>query len=145
MSLPFRNSLMAMEEFEKLYPNPPPDIPIFARRTAVPLRTDSVNGQYTAMFVQACQAKRVTWEWSFYQVSPGCFDVQLKINGDVVDRIGQYASHKDAKEEICKKHISAVQAMPDPATKKRKSSGNELLTEVSGLDEENWVGIVNGQ
>ncbi|EMF16178.1 uncharacterized protein SEPMUDRAFT_147814 [Sphaerulina musiva SO2202] len=129
--------LMTLEQFELENPYTPP----LPRRTANPLRTTSKNGQHTAEFHMACDARGVLCDFVFHTVAQGCFDVELRLGGEYVDRIGQYASKKDAKEEICKKHLATVEAMPN--FKKRKANDTaHCLSAPAGLDEELWVNLI---
>lgn len=130
--------LMSMDQFEKEHPFTPPP----PRRTINPLRTTSKNGQFAAEFQLACDARGIPRDFVYYTVAQGCFDVELKLDGDVVDRIGQYASKKDAKEEICKKHLATVEHMPN--LKKRKASELDCLPPPAGLGDEPWVNLVHG-
>lgn len=131
--------LMTLEQFELENPYTPP----LPRRTANPLRATSKNGQNTAEFHMACDARGVLCDFVFHTVAQGCFDVELRLGGEYVDRIGQYASKKDAKEEICKKHLATVEAMPN--FKKRKVNDTaHCLSAPAGLDEELWVNLIYG-
>ena len=130
--------LMSMDQFEKEHPFTPPP----PRRTTNPLRTTSKNGQFAAEFQLACDARGIPRDFVYYTVAQGCFDVELKLDGDFVDRIGQYASKKDAKEEICKKHLATVELMPN--LKKRKASELDCLPPPAGLGDEPWVNLVHG-
>lgn len=131
--------LMSMDDFDMANPYTPP-VP---RPTTVLLKSDSRKGDFAAAFNIACQAHNIVPEFSFFPVVLHGHDVELKLDGEIIDRIGPYASHKDAKEEICKKHLSTVEAMPN--RKKRKSSTDTLLPPPPGLDDERWVNILQGE
>lgn len=131
--------LMSIEEFQKENPFTPPP----PRRTMNPLRTNSKNGQFAAEFQWACDARGIPRDFVYHTVAQGCFDVELRLNGDYVDRIGQYASKKDAKEEICKKHLATVELITN--SKKRKVTEVDCLsTAPAGFDDELWVNLLYG-
>ncbi|KAI5359372.1 putative double-stranded RNA-binding domain-containing protein [Septoria linicola] len=128
--------LMSMDDFEKANPYTPPP----PRRTAPPLRTTSKHGQFSSQFHLACDARGIVRDFVFHMVAQHCYDVELRLNGKFLDRIGQYASHKDAREEICKKHLATVEAMPNQ--KKRKVSDAAYHPVPAGIDDELWVNLV---
>lgn len=130
--------IVTIEDYEKANPTPPPAEKL-PRRTSQPIRVSS-KGEHTGAFVQACQARGVTWEFNCFTVADGCFDIVLKLNGQKVDRIGQYASHKDAKEAICEKFLPTVLAMPN--LKKRKSIESPAAATLPGINDEKWVNIL---
>jgi hypothetical protein len=130
--------LMSMDEFEKEHPFTPP----LPRRTVNPLRTTSKYGQHVEKFHWACDARGILRDFVFHPVAQGCFDVELWLGGKYVDRIGQYASKRDAKEEICKKHLATVEVMPN--LKKRKVDDVDCLSAPARLDEEPWVNLIYG-
>lgn len=131
--------LMSMDEFEKANPYTPPP----PRRTAPPLRTTSKHGQFSSQFHLACDARGIIRDFVFHMVAQHCYDVELRLNGKFLDRIGQYASHKDAREEICKKHLATVEAMPNQ--KKRKVSDAAYHPVPAGIDDELWVNLIYGK
>lgn len=136
--------LMTMEEFELEHPYTPPPPPP-PRRTTEPLRSTSQNGKFTGEFQLACDARGIKHDFSYHTIAQGCFEVELRLNGEFVDRIGQdepYASKKDAKEEICKKHLATVELMPN--LKKRKATEADCLPLPAGIDDELWVNLIHG-
>ncbi|CAK1356803.1 hypothetical protein CB0940_11991 [Cercospora beticola] len=128
--------LMSMDEFEKANPYTPPP----PRRTANPLRASTKHGEFTTAFNLACDARGIARDFAYFEVAIQCFEVELKLNGKLVDRIGPYASHKDGKEEMCKKHLPTVEAMPNQ--KKRKVSDVAFTPVPAGLEDEPWINLI---
>lgn len=128
--------LMSMDEFEKANPYTPPP----PRRTANPLRATTKHGEFTTAFNLACDARGIVRDFAYFEVAIQCFEVELKLNGKFVDRIGPYASHKDGKEEMCKKHLPTVEAMPNQ--KKRKVSDVAFTPVPAGLEDEPWINLI---
>lgn len=104
--------------------------------TGPPLRPTSKPGHnFNAQFEHACASRGIAREFIYHVVAPHRYDVELRMEGTVIDRIGPYASHKDAKEEMCKKHLTTAQAMPDM---------KDLLAAPADIDAKRWINLVCG-
>ncbi|KAM3425672.1 hypothetical protein BST61_g7614 [Cercospora zeina] len=128
--------LMSMDDFERANPYTPP----LPKATKNPLRAATKHGEFSSAFNMACDARGIIRDFAYFEVAQHCYEVELKLNGSLVDRIGRYASHRDAKEEMCKKHLPTVEAMPNQ--KKRQVSGAAATPVPAGLEDERWINLV---
>lgn len=148
-------NLMSIEAWEKENPySPPATKPMSPPASDItPARLERNKGKDTQTFNTECQRRGLTHEFRFDEVAKGCFDVTLFVEGQKFDRAGPYASHRDAKEAMCRLALGKLSelefknAAESGSGKKRKSSelsgANSSIPD--GIEDENWLGIINSK
>lgn len=150
--------LMSIEAWETANPYSPPVANTSAApkpnvdSSITPARLERNKGKDTQIFNTECQRRGLTHEFRFDEVAKGCFDCTLFVEGQQFDRVGPYASKKDAKEAMCRLALGKMSELgfknlnPSGNSKKRKSS--DLQSKPSapdGLEDENWIHIINSE
>jgi hypothetical protein len=136
---------MSMNDFALANPYVPPP-PRGPTSKIQPLRLQENDGRYATLFNTACQAKGLTPEFIFHEPSQGAFVVTLRVDNQMLDQLGPYATKKDAKEDICRLAIDKVDVMQS-----RKRDKNSLVDTIGfaavpgDLGEENWTGTLTGE
>ena len=140
--------LLTMDEFDAMYPAEA------SKMKVVPMPTAKTNGLNTSKFNSLCQLHAIGHQFDLREVAKGCFSAKVEFGQHVMEEPGPFPSKKQAKEEICKRALPILEALPAPSKgTKRKSSGggSPMDTELEGYsermmttvqDDENWVGLL---